>query len=174
MRSRLMGIVTVCIGTGPLGVLAAGALAGELAPRGAYCDGGNGLVLTAALQRLRRSIMGMGVHFVCAAAPERYSDRSCTEPRHEVAERSNPPRPELQRFYYWDSFEAPLSRTDLGIEQIYLGIFAHHPGGPNFSCWPAPVVSVFGLKDHRRRFQSVETSPDTPSATRSAASRCSP
>ena len=35
MRSRLMGIVTVCIGTGPLGVLAAGALAGELGPRGA-------------------------------------------------------------------------------------------------------------------------------------------
>ena len=35
MRSRLMGIVTVCIGTGPLGVLAAGALAGELGPRDA-------------------------------------------------------------------------------------------------------------------------------------------
>jgi MFS family permease len=35
MRSRLMGIVTVCIGTGPLGVLAAGALARELGPRGA-------------------------------------------------------------------------------------------------------------------------------------------
>jgi MFS family permease len=33
MRSRLMGIVTVCIGTGPLGVLAAGALARELGPR---------------------------------------------------------------------------------------------------------------------------------------------
>ncbi len=35
MRSRLMGIVTVCIGTGPLGVLAAGALARELGPRDA-------------------------------------------------------------------------------------------------------------------------------------------
>ena len=35
MRSRLMGIVTVCIGTGPLGILAAGALAGEFGPRGA-------------------------------------------------------------------------------------------------------------------------------------------
>jgi MFS family permease len=33
MRSRLMGIVTVCIGTGPLGVIMAGALAGELGPR---------------------------------------------------------------------------------------------------------------------------------------------
>ena len=35
MRSRLMGIVTVGIGTGPLGVLAAGAIARELGPRGA-------------------------------------------------------------------------------------------------------------------------------------------
>jgi len=35
VRSRLMGIVTVCIGTGPLGILAAGALARELGPRGA-------------------------------------------------------------------------------------------------------------------------------------------
>ena len=43
MRSRLMGIVTVCIGTGPLGILAAGALAGRIrpAPRGAG-DGGDG------------------------------------------------------------------------------------------------------------------------------------
>lgn len=35
MRSRLMGIVTVCIGTGPLGVLMAGVLAAPLGPRGA-------------------------------------------------------------------------------------------------------------------------------------------
>lgn len=35
VRSRLMGIVTVCIGTGPLGVLAAGALSDRLGPRGA-------------------------------------------------------------------------------------------------------------------------------------------
>jgi predicted MFS family arabinose efflux permease len=35
MRSRLMGIVTVCIGTGPLGIVLAGLLASELGPRGA-------------------------------------------------------------------------------------------------------------------------------------------
>jgi MFS family permease len=35
MRSRLMGIVTVCIGTGPLGVLLAGVLSDALGPRGA-------------------------------------------------------------------------------------------------------------------------------------------
>ncbi|MFI5001476.1 MAG: MFS transporter [Reyranellales bacterium] len=33
MRSRLMGIVTVCIGTGPLGVLAAGVLSDQVGPR---------------------------------------------------------------------------------------------------------------------------------------------
>jgi MFS family permease len=58
MRSRLMGIVTVCIGTGPLGVLAAGALAGELGPRGAVLVMATvGLVLTAVLAaRLRQRI----------------------------------------------------------------------------------------------------------------------
>jgi MFS family permease len=59
MRSRLMGIVTVCIGTGPLGILAAGALAGEFGPRGAVlvmAAAGLGLtaVLGAALRRKQR------------------------------------------------------------------------------------------------------------------------
>ena len=50
MRSRLMGIVTVCIGTGPLGVLAAGALARELGPRDAVLVMASvGLLATVAL-----------------------------------------------------------------------------------------------------------------------------
>jgi MFS family permease len=50
MRSRLMGVVTVCIGTGPLGQLAAGALSGPLGPRGAVIAmAAVGLVLTAAM-----------------------------------------------------------------------------------------------------------------------------
>src|SRR5215468_249487 len=58
MRSRLMGIVTVCIGTGPLGVLAAGALASEFGPRAAVLVmAGLGLaatvMLSAALRRRR-------------------------------------------------------------------------------------------------------------------------
>ena len=35
MRSRLMGIVTVCIGTGPLGVLGAGMISDRIGPRDA-------------------------------------------------------------------------------------------------------------------------------------------
>jgi len=35
MRSRLMGIVTVCIGTGPLGVVAAGLVSDRIGPRDA-------------------------------------------------------------------------------------------------------------------------------------------
>ena len=47
MRSRLMGVVTVCIGTGPLGQLAAGALSGPLGSRGAIVVmAAVGLVLT--------------------------------------------------------------------------------------------------------------------------------
>ena len=56
MRSRLMGIVTVCIGTGPLGVVAAGVLSDHMGPRGAVLAMGSvGLVLTLALvANLRR------------------------------------------------------------------------------------------------------------------------
>jgi MFS family permease len=50
VRSRLMGIVTVCIGTGPLGILAAGVLAREMGPRGAIVVMATlGLVTTLAL-----------------------------------------------------------------------------------------------------------------------------
>lgn len=50
MRSRLMGIVTVCIGTGPLGILAAGAISDQIGPRGAVIVMAvAGLVLTAAM-----------------------------------------------------------------------------------------------------------------------------
>ena len=55
MRSRLRGIVTVCIGTGPLGVLAAGALSDHLGPRDAVLAMGlTGLVLTVALSATLR------------------------------------------------------------------------------------------------------------------------
>ena len=50
MRSRLMGLVTVGIGTGPLGILAAGALAAEFGPRAAVMAmAAMGLVFTATL-----------------------------------------------------------------------------------------------------------------------------
>lgn len=50
VRSRLMGVVTVCIGTGPLGQLAAGAISDQIGPRGAVIVMAViGLVLTAAM-----------------------------------------------------------------------------------------------------------------------------
>ena len=50
MRSRLMGVVTVCIGTGPLGQLAAGALSSPLGSRGAIVVmAATGLALTGAM-----------------------------------------------------------------------------------------------------------------------------
>lgn len=50
VRSRMMGIVTVCIGTGPLGVLAAGALSDHIGPRSAVLAMAIlGLAATAAL-----------------------------------------------------------------------------------------------------------------------------
>lgn len=56
MRSRLMGLVTVGIGTGPLGILAVGVLAEPLGPRGAVLVmAATGLVLTAWLVWALRS-----------------------------------------------------------------------------------------------------------------------
>ncbi len=50
MRSRLMGIVTVCIGTGPLGILAAGVLSDYIGPRDAVLTMASlGLATTALL-----------------------------------------------------------------------------------------------------------------------------
>jgi MFS family permease len=50
MRSRLMGNVTVCIGTGPLGVVAAGVLSDQVGPRDAVLTMAvTGLLLTALL-----------------------------------------------------------------------------------------------------------------------------
>ena len=50
MRSRLMGLVTVGIGTGPLGVLVAGLLSDAIGPRGAVLImAGAGLAATIAL-----------------------------------------------------------------------------------------------------------------------------
>jgi hypothetical protein len=33
----------------------------------------------------------------------------------------------IESAYFWDTYRAPLSRTELGIVEIFLGIFAHHP-----------------------------------------------
>jgi len=62
MRSRLMGLVTVGIGTGPLGVLAAGLLSDWMGPRGAVLVMASaGLVATIALAvRLRERSMRIG------------------------------------------------------------------------------------------------------------------
>jgi hypothetical protein len=81
-------------------------------------------------------------------APERYSPPILHGSRAmKVTERSIPPRPEFQRFYHWDSFEAPLSRTDLDIDQIYLGIFSHYPWWAKWLLLARTrIVSVFGLK----------------------------
>jgi hypothetical protein len=77
----------------------------------------------------------------------------------KVAERKDPPRPEFRQFYYWDSFEMPLRRIDLSIDQIYLGIFAHHPWWAKWLLLARTrIVSLFGLKGPAAAdFNRVET-----------------
>ncbi len=65
----------------------------------------------------------------------------------KVAKRSAPLHPELRRFYYCDSFEVPLRRTELAIERIYLGIFSHYPWwAKRLLLARTGIGSMFGLK----------------------------
>ena len=69
----------------------------------------------------------------------------------KVARRRTPPDSaflgDLRRFYYWDSYEAPLVRRDLAMEELYLALFAHHP---RWARWLLilrdKIVSPFGLR----------------------------
>ena len=53
---------------------------------------------------------------------------------------------DLGKYYYWDSFEVRLSRPELSMQEIYLGIFAHLP---RLLKWlliiRTKIVSVFGI-----------------------------
>jgi len=56
-------------------------------------------------------------------------------------------RAELGKFYRWDSFEVPLRRTELGVQEIYLGIFAHPPRWLQvLLVIRNAIVSMFGIK----------------------------
>jgi hypothetical protein len=37
----------------------------------------------------------------------------------------------IERAYFRDSYRAPLSRRELGIVDVFFGIFAHHPAAPD-------------------------------------------
>lgn len=69
----------------------------------------------------------------------------------KVARRRKPPDSrflgDLRRFYYWDSYEAPLVREGLAMHELYLALFAHHPRWAKALLiargW---IVALFGLK----------------------------
>jgi hypothetical protein len=55
----------------------------------------------------------------------------------------------LQEYYYWDSFAVPLSRPELSMPEIYLGIFAHAPRHfKKLLLLRAKIVWIFGLRGH--------------------------
>jgi len=69
----------------------------------------------------------------------------------KISRRRTPPASaflgNLGRFYYWDSYEAPLRRGDLAMHEIYLALFAHHPRWARrlliLRGW---IVAPFGLR----------------------------
>jgi len=53
----------------------------------------------------------------------------------------------IEKFYRWDSFEVPLRRTELSIQDIYLGIFSHPPRiFKILLVIRNAIVSMFGIK----------------------------
>ena len=68
---------------------------------------------------------------------------------------------DLGTAYYWDSFEAPLRRTDLAMHELYLALFAHHPRWARrlliLRGW---IVAPFGLKASTAvDFEGIESKP---------------
>jgi hypothetical protein len=69
----------------------------------------------------------------------------------KVTRRRTPPDSaflgDLDAFYYWDSYEAPLRRDDLAMHEIHLALFAHHPRWARWLLilrgW---IVAPFGLR----------------------------
>lgn len=69
----------------------------------------------------------------------------------KVTRRRTPPDSaflrDLDGFYYWDSYEAPLRRGDLAMHEIYLALLAHHP---RWARWllllRGKIVVLFGLR----------------------------
>jgi hypothetical protein len=69
----------------------------------------------------------------------------------KVARRRKPPDSrflgDLRRFYYWDSYEAPLVHEGLAMHELYLAVFAHHPRWARaLLVLRGRIVALFGLK----------------------------
>src|SRR5258708_33552558 len=69
----------------------------------------------------------------------------------KITRRRTPPASaflrDLDRFYYWDSYEAPLRRGDLAMHEIYLALSAHHPRwAKRLLILRGRIVALFGLK----------------------------
>jgi Protein of unknown function (DUF2867) len=83
----------------------------------------------------------------------------------KVARRQTPPDSaflgDLRKFYYWDSYEAPLTRGDLAMHQLYLALFTNYP---RWAKWllvlRGILVAPFGLRGTRMTdFGEVEIKP---------------
>ncbi len=68
-----------------------------------------------------------------------------------VIRRRSPPSSaflgDLDTFYHWDSYEAPLRRGDLAMHELYLALFAHQPAGfRKLLLLRDRIVAPFGLR----------------------------
>lgn len=68
-----------------------------------------------------------------------------------VVRRDSPPESaflgDIGRAYHWDSYEAPLHRVDLAMQQLYIALFGHHPlWARRLLALRDRIVTPFGLR----------------------------
>lgn len=68
---------------------------------------------------------------------------------------------DLRRFYYWDSYEAPLALGDVAMPELYLALFGHHPRwAPWLLILRGWIVRPFGLRATTMAdFEATDTRP---------------
>jgi hypothetical protein len=83
----------------------------------------------------------------------------------KVARRRKPPDSrflgDLRRFYYWDSYEAPLVHEGLAMHELYLALFAYHPRWAKaLLILRGRIATLFGLKATTAAdFDTIEIRP---------------
>jgi len=66
------------------------------------------------------------------------------------------------KFYYWDSFLAPLKHPEQTMTELYLAIFAHPPRYfARLLTLRGKIVRLFGLRGHKAsQFKHIEIKDD--------------
>ena len=63
----------------------------------------------------------------------------------------------IERAYFYDSYRMPLSNREIGIVDVFFGIFSHYP--KSVTCGVALSGRIGGLGRYGKRSERVDRSP---------------